>query len=78
MRERDRGFIYKNCISRCRFKAENCRLKDDGKSECSAMLENCVYQCEIDEPKRMLRGRRSQPLPDHKFYTPQEPHRFFD
>ncbi|MBI5581716.1 MAG: hypothetical protein HY895_21385 [Deltaproteobacteria bacterium] len=60
MSERERGFIYKNCISRCRFKAKNCILKDDGKSDCSTKLENCIYLCEIDDPRKMLRGRQPQ------------------
>jgi hypothetical protein len=53
MSERERGFIYRNCISRCRFKAKNCVLKDDGKSDCSTKLENCIYLCKIDDPRKM-------------------------
>jgi len=39
--------IDKMCMDRCRFKANNCWMHEDGTWDCAAKIEDCFEPCTI-------------------------------
>jgi len=39
--------IDRTCMERCKFKAKNCWIDEDGTWDCSTKLEDCFERCSI-------------------------------